>query len=97
MAHASWYTQEAAGSFVHFFVVVRSGQSTVGGPKWTQINQNGPFWSILVSRMPKSGSAKASFSLLAQLDLYKLELGGQPSWLKLLSFPFGKRELCLQA
>ena len=26
----------------------RNGQSTVGGPKWTKIGQNGPFWSILV-------------------------------------------------
>ena len=32
---------------------IRNGQSTVGGPKWTK---NGPFWSILVSRMLKSSS-----------------------------------------
>ena len=38
-------------------------QSTVGGPKMDQNgplqakrDQNGPLWSILVSRMPKSGS-----------------------------------------
>ena len=37
-----------------------NGQSTVGGPKWTKMDlqakmdQNGPFWSILVMRMLKS-------------------------------------------
>ena len=28
--------------------LIRSGQSTVGGPKWTSLGQNGPKWTILV-------------------------------------------------
>ena len=32
----------------------RNGQSTVGGPLQAKMDQNGPFWSILVSRMLKS-------------------------------------------
>ena len=44
-------------------IEIRNGQSMAGGPKWTkrdvfqaQTDQNGPFWSILVSRMLKSSS-----------------------------------------
>ena len=30
------------------FVLIRSGQSTVGGPKWTKIDLLRPKWTILV-------------------------------------------------
>ena len=35
---------------------LRSGQSTVGGPKLTKIDLFRPKWTILVLRIPKSGS-----------------------------------------
>ena len=47
--------------FFDFLVfTVRSGQSTVGGPKWTKMDLFRPFarpkWTILVSRMLESSS-----------------------------------------
>ena len=36
--------------------VARVRLADLNGPKWTSLGQNGPFWSILVSRMLKSGS-----------------------------------------
>ena len=38
------------------------------GPKWTSSGQNGPFWSILVLRMPKSSSEQGHFDQNGRLD-----------------------------